>query len=266
MPDPSSRFPLDSELYELGRRLEVPPEGDVAAAVRARLHVTRGTGGQRRVWSRRVAAVLITVVALTAAVATASPRVRAELFDVLTIGAVQLRWNPAPTVTPSAGPQPSWPGEPQPGLRSTTVAAARRSAAFPVFVPGGALADPDEVLIERGPRPTYVALRYRPAPGRPPAGPSGVAVHIDEIAGDSARFFQKYLDRSAARSVEVDGAPGVWIDGPHELFVTDSGGAVRHEPPRLAGRTLIWQRDGVTLRLEGDLTLPAALAIATGMR
>jgi hypothetical protein len=265
MPDPSARFPLDSELYELGRRLDVPPEADVAAAVRARLEATRGTSGQRGSWSRRVAAVLIVVVALTAAVAAVSPRVRAELFDVLRIGAVQLHREPAPTVVPSAQPQPSWPG-PRPGLRSTTVAAARRSAGFPVLVPGGALADPDEVLVESGPRPAYVALLYRPGPGRPPAGPSGVAVQIDEIAGDSARFFQKYLDRSAARSVDVDGAPGVWIDGPHELFVTDRSGAIRYEPPRLAARTLIWQRDGVTLRLEGDLTLPDALAVATGMR
>ena len=48
--------------------------------------------------------------------------------------------------------------------------------------------------------------------------------------------------------------------------MVDQAGEVRVEPPRLATKTLVWQRDGVTLRLEGDLTLPQALAIATGMR
>jgi hypothetical protein len=125
---------------------------------------------------------------------------------------------------------------------------------------------PDEVLVEDGQHPTYVALRYRAGPGRPPASTGGLAVHIDEIAGDSSRFFEKYLGGAAARLVRVGGAPGVWIDGPHELLVLDRAGEVRVEPARLATKTLVWQRDGVTLRLEGDLTLPQALAVATGMR
>ena len=48
--------------------------------------------------------------------------------------------------------------------------------------------------------------------------------------------------------------------------MVDRAGEVRVEQPRLATRTLVWQRDGVTLRLEADLTLAQALAVATGMR
>ena len=267
MPDPQSTAPLDSELSELARWLEVPPEPDVTAAVRARLQVPGTTGRQQQRWTWRVAAVLVAVVTLAAAVVAASPRVRAALLDVLRIGAVQLHPGPAPTLSPqSPASQPPWPPPLQAGLESTTLAAARRSATFRVLVPAGTLADPDEVVVERGPHPAYVALRYRPGPGRPPTGPSGMAVQVDEIAGDSSRFFQKYLDGAAARLVDVDGAPGVWVEGPHELWVEDRTGAIRYEPPRLAARTLVWQRDGVTLRLEGDLTLQAALAIATGMQ
>ena len=121
------------------------------------------------------------------------------------------------------------------------------------------------MLVEDGPRPTYVALRYSAGPGRPPASTGGLSVQVDEIAGDSTRFFAKYLSGAPARPVQVGDAPGVWIDGPHELIVVDRAGEVRVEPPRLAARTLVWQRDGVTLRLEGDMTLREALAVATGM-
>lgn len=259
MPDPASTSPVDSELRELGRWLEVPPEPDLASAVRARLR-TAGSAGRphRRLW--QAAAVLVAFVTFAAAIVVASPQVRAALLDVLRVGSVEVHPGPAPTATLS----PAQPG-PATGLHTTTLAAARRSAGFRVFVPAAPLQRPDEVLVEDGPRPTYVALRYSAGPGRPPASTGGLSVQVDEIAGDSTRFFEKYLSGAPARPVQVGDAPGVWIDGPHELIVVDRAGEVRVEPPRLAARTLVWQRDGVTLRLEGELTLQQALAVATGM-
>jgi hypothetical protein len=260
VPDPASTSPVDSELRELGRWLEVPPEPDVASAVRGRLQAVGSVGRpHHRLW--RAAAVLVAFVTVAAATVVASPQVRAALLDVLRVGSVEVHSGPAPAGT--ASPTPS---APVVGLHAASLTAARQSADFPVFVPGPPFQQPDEVLVENGPRPTYVALRYRAGPGRPPASTGGLAVQVDEIAGDSTRFFEKYLDGAGARRVEVGGAPGVWIDGPHELIVVDRAGEVRVEQPRLATRTLVWQRDGVTLRLEADLTLAQALAVATGMR
>jgi hypothetical protein len=251
---------VDSQLRELGRWLDVPPESDVVTAVRARLQAAGSVGRpHRRLW--QAAAVLIAFVVIAAGVVVASPQVRAALLDVLRVGSVEVHPGPAPTSTlPPVAPAPVV------GQHSTTLTAAAQSADFHVLVPAAPLQHPDEVLAENGTHPTYVALRYRAGPGRPPASTGGLAIQIDEIAGDSTRFFEKYLDGAAARRVQVGGAPGVWIDGPHELIVVDRAGEVRVEQPRLATRTLVWQRDGVTLRLEGDLTLPQALAIATGMR
>ena len=264
MPDPASTSPVDSELRELGRWLEVPPEPDMAGAVRARLQ-TPGSIARphRRLW--QAAAVLIAFVTVAAGIVVASPQVRAALLDVLRVGSVEVHPGPAATATLSPAQSPALPGRAG-GVHTTTLSAAAQSADFHVFVPAAPLQQPDEVLVENGPRPTYVALRYRAGPGRPPASTGGLAVQVDEIAGDSSRFFEKYLGGAAARRVQVGGAPGVWIDGPHELLVVDRAGEVRVEPPRLATKTLVWQRDGVTLRLEGDLTLPEALAVATGMR
>ena len=259
MPDPASTSPVDSELRELGRWLDLPPEPDVATAVRGRLQAPGSAGRpHRRLW--RAAAVLIAFVTFAAAIVVASPQVRAALLDVLRVGSVEVHPGPAPTATRS----PAQPGRAT-GLHPTTLAAARRSAGFRLFVPAAPFEPPDEVLVEDGPHPTYVGLRYGAGPGRPPASTGGLSVQVDEIAGDSTRFFEKYLSGAPARPVQVGDAPGVWIDGPHELIVVDRAGEVRVEPPRLAARTLVWQRDGVTLRLEGDMTLREALAVATGM-
>jgi hypothetical protein len=248
---------VDSELRELSRWLAVPPEPDVATAVRARLQAAGSVGRpHHRLW--RAAAVLVALMIVAAGTVVASPQVRAALLDVLRVGSVEVHPGPAPTATS--------PPAPVVGLHAASLTAARESADFHVLVPGAPLQHPDEVLVENGPRPTYVALRYRAGPGRPPVSTGGLAVQVDEIAGDSTRFYEKYLDGAGARRVRVGGAPGVWIDGPHELIVVDRAGEVRVEQPRLAARTLVWQRDGVTLRLEADLTLAQALAVAGGMR
>ena len=61
--------------------------------------------------------------------------------------------------------------------------------------------------------------------------------------------------------VEVDGNPGLWIDGqPHVvMYLTPSGEVVTE---RVAGNTLLWQDGDVIRRVEGFPTLPEALAYA----
>jgi hypothetical protein len=59
--------------------------------------------------------------------------------------------------------------------------------------------------------------------------------------------------------------PGVWIDGTHTLMYVDRTGQVRQETARMAAKTLLWQRNGVTYRLEGDRTLDQMTAIAKSL-
>ena len=61
--------------------------------------------------------------------------------------------------------------------------------------------------------------------------------------------------------VEVDGAPGLWIDGlAHEIGYESPPGHVVFE--RMAGNTLLWQRGDVLTRVEGFDDVDAALAFA----
>jgi hypothetical protein len=76
-------------------------------------------------------------------------------------------------------------------------------------------------------------------------------------------FFQKTLGAaSTVRSVQVDGAPGYWIDGaPHDLLF-EFGDQILPDTFRLATNTLLWQRGDDVFRIEADVPLSTALLIA----
>jgi hypothetical protein len=77
-------------------------------------------------------------------------------------------------------------------------------------------------------------------------------------SGDEPYVLKKMVgDSTDVESLQVDGAPGVWISGVEHVFIAPSA------PPRLAGNTLLWQRRGITYRLEGhSLTERLALRLA----
>jgi hypothetical protein len=63
--------------------------------------------------------------------------------------------------------------------------------------------------------------------------------------------------------VAVDGEPGLFISGDeHYVMFIDGTGNITDEPTFLAGNVLLWNRGPLLLRLEGDLTLGEALALA----
>jgi hypothetical protein len=65
------------------------------------------------------------------------------------------------------------------------------------------------------------------------------------------------------REVMVDGEPGLYVDGPdHFVMFLDENGLISDEETYLAGTVLLWNRDGLLLRLEGDLTQAEALELA----
>lgn len=77
-------------------------------------------------------------------------------------------------------------------------------------------------------------------------------------------FIVKKLVSGATDFEEVvvePGVTGLWIHGGRHVFIAP------HLPARFAGNTLVWQRDGITFRLEGkSLTLAAAIGLARPLR
>ena len=71
-------------------------------------------------------------------------------------------------------------------------------------------------------------------------------------------YVKKYY--SSLEVVQVGGSDGYWFSTPHELVIEDSSGTER--VVRVAGPTLVWVYDGLTLRLEGVRDKARAAEIA----
>jgi hypothetical protein len=98
---------------------------------------------------------------------------------------------------------------------------------------------------------------------------AGVSALIVEFRGriDEALFGKVTAGGTRIEEVTVNGGRGFWIEGePHIFFYRDEAGNVWNETLRLAGNTLLWEQDGVTLRLEASLGRDNAMRIAAGFR
>jgi hypothetical protein len=188
------------------------------------------------------------------------------VVEFCTFGAVRVHSGGPPGPPPTA-----WPSGPRfggllPGTREASLAEARRAAVFPVPAPVR-LGPPDQVLLPAGAgRAQFVVLRYGPGPGRPPPGPGGMAVELDEFAGTMAPYLDKYLYNGTAERVTVGADQGLWMNAPHEIAYVDGSGQTQVISARLAGPALLWQHAGVTFRLEGDLRRDEALMIARSLQ
>ena len=244
---------VESELRAAGRALAVPPASDLTAAVRQRLEGRAGYRGDERVLRTRAvrgrlrwrAAVAVVVALLAVLIAT--PQGRAVVIGVLRIAGIELRQGPGPALSPGSSAL-------LPGERRMTLESARHLVSFPILVPG-ALGPPGEVMVsDRG---RVVSLIYR----RTPHG----LVRLDEFAGHlDTVYFRKFLSLRMMTKIKVNGTTGAWIKGPHELvYIARDGSPVTASARLTVGNTLIWGTSQVALRLEGKLSKPAALAIAS---
>jgi hypothetical protein len=240
---------VEAALRQVGARLAVPePPGDLAARVLARLDEPATVRRQGRLVPRLVAAVLALLAALAVAMAV-SPAVRAAVVDFFRIGGVDVYYAPPP-VTPTTTDTP------QPGEKDVPLAQARDEVAFDIRVPG-LLGDPEAVrVIDNVPDdatpPRVVSLRYANA-------------RVDEIDGRISPVFEKFLHSGDVVPTRVRGGVALWIPRPHPVLYVDRHGTIHEETARLAAKTLIWERDGLTYRVEGELTKEQAVAIAESM-
>jgi hypothetical protein len=222
---------LERDLVALGAVLDLPVERDLAPAVLARLHRHKHTGRWRR--AAGVAA-LVLVVGLAATMAVPDARTAVLRFFGIK-GATVIRVDELP---PAAARPPEF-GE------SVGIAEAERVVGFrPLLVDGR---DPDDVRIDRF-SPFFIMLLY---------GEPELRLRLIQMVGGT---IEKYVQmEQRVERVKVDGRPGIWLEGRH--VVSGLFGL-----PRLAGNVLLWEQDGLTLRLEGRFTKEQALDLARSVR
>jgi hypothetical protein len=237
---------LERDLRALGALVEWPDAPDVAPVVAARLAAPR----PRRRPSRRLGLALVAVV-LALAVALAVPPARTAIFDWLGIGSARIvRVDELPPLQLNASPEVL--GE------RTTLAEARRRAGFPVSLPPRGEPAPDEIRVVDGRRVSYV---WRDG--------DRVRLLVTQVPGllQRGEILRKLIPPGVRiERLEIDGDGAVFISGgPHAVFLLDPGGSFREDRGWLAGATLLVDRGGSTLRIEGSIDRSQAVDLARSM-
>jgi hypothetical protein len=249
---------LERELRLLAQDADWPPTPDLAVAVRARLgERPRPMPAARR--RRLVALVAAALLVPAASVLAISSDVRDAALEWLGLRGASIERVPTlPNVPPWVGIDLG---------PAVSLQEARRRSGLPVAVPR-TLGAPDAVhLVERGGL-ARVSLVYEPRPGLPQAPQTGVGLLVTELAGRQDRRGLAKLAASGTevRQLTVAGRRAVALRGaPHAVAFLDGEGELRTERLRLAATTLLVDRDGVLVRLEGDVPVAVLARIAASL-
>lgn len=254
---------MDALLIEVGRDLDWP-EIEIATRVGARIR-SGPQASTRRAWLPRFAFATAVVVVLAAGTLVFSPTTRRAVADFLGIGGVRIQYG-TPTATPQLGSEFDL-GEP------VTLAEAAARVDFSLkTIADPRLGDPEGIYLDdAAPGGGLVAFVYGPRPAFQAAEGEGATIVFTQFAAPLApqEFFGKKLasEDTIIERVEVNGAEGYWLSGePHAFYYEVPGSGVFEERIRLVGNVLLWEQDGLTLRLEvGDLSLERALTIAAAV-
>jgi hypothetical protein len=223
---------LDVELRGLAPFVQLPPERDLAPAVRARIGARRPRPG------RLVLALALGVLAI--AVAFAVPPARSAILRWLGLGNARIEFVEQLPNAPVRGSLDLGP--------ETSLAEARERVPYRVLT-SKLLDSPKEVHV----RGDQVAFVY------------GRKLVVQQSRGT---FFVKEVGPGTnVDQFWLGGARAVWISGtPHFLGYLGTNGQSRPMSFYLAGNALIWQRGELTLRLEGKLTRGEAVRLARSFR
>lgn len=256
---------LEAQLRLLSASIEYPPTPALARMVSERL-AAEAARRRPRLPLRRVALAFVAVVVAVAAALIVSPQARTTVLGWLGLKGVlvqPVKNLPSPTPARGSMAERLQLGEPM------SLSAATSRVTFHVFIPES-LGNPDQVFLkDPPPLGSEVSLAYAPRTGLPPTKETSLGLLLMEFRGDiNPGFFGKLTGAgTTVEVVDVNGSRGYWISGePHEFYYGKGTGDINVETLRLAGNTLLWEVNGVTLRIESALTKEQALAIARTVR
>jgi hypothetical protein len=260
MPESNSRLLVETELRAYAQEIDAAlGHVDLSSAVTRQLEIPAARVRSRQRLRRRRRLVVALVAAVAATAVLAIPSARAAVTNFFDIGAVRVN-EESPPVAPAASGALRL-GEP------TTLDGAR--ALMPIVLPTvDGLEAPNEVWFDAK-AGGVTSLVYESGPVLPEARHTdGIGLLVQEFTGDSRPFIAKYVTSEArARRVAVGPYEGVFISGgDHALFYEDPAGVDARDDGRLVGNALIFQRERLTIRIEGDLSLDRMVEIAESLR
>ncbi|HVD09378.1 MAG TPA: hypothetical protein VNB88_01920 [Gaiellaceae bacterium] len=237
---------LERQLRELGNALELPAAPDLVDVVRARIAEEREP--RRRV--RRSLVLAIAVLGLALAAAMAVPQARTAILEFLHIRGASVE--KVPTLPSISGSGLDL-GEP------VSLDEAREAVSFEVAQPElPGLGRPDSIYVDRATPGGQVFFLW--------GTEARAQVLLSEFRGD---LNPELIGKQAGPETTIEpvnvqgGAPGFWVAGAnHVIYYLDRDGEIQEETIRLSRNALLWERNDLTLRLEGGFGKDRALELA----
>jgi hypothetical protein len=236
---------------------EGDPDVDLVPGVLDRIrHTDTPASARLHRGRRRRTAAIVAVAALGLAACAAIPPVREAVVALFSVNGILVR-NGGPTPSPSPASSGKVPSTSIPAVYSglgdrITLAEATAGSNGRLLLPS-ALGEPDDVF-RRG---VVVSLGY---------GGEAPDWLVMEVLEPSSVLFEKIvLTGGHVKRLTVNGNPGVWVEGPQELVYVGTDRQPQVENARLSANTLIWEQDGVSIRIETPHGLEDALRVAASM-
>ena len=270
MSDRDLTVTLIRELRALATQIDVPPPADITADVR-RAIAALPSRRPATPWLTALRPALVTVVGVIAAIAlvlAASPAARETVADWLGVGGIDIQVRPTESGSEAAVEQPTETvGDPLQTSAEISLPEARTVVAFAVRVPER-LGEPDRVYVDESWPDGVITMVWAPSADLPEIGSSDVGALFSTFRSDvQGDFLTKVLGSfEDVEQARVDGARGIWFGGPPHLVARDANGVHREVNARLSGHSLIWERNGITYRLEADLPRDEMVAIGSSLR
>jgi hypothetical protein len=244
---------LGRALATAGRDLEWPSAPDVTARVSSTLldqqqHPSLARPRLSLPRRRRTVLILVAGLVLLAAAALAAK-------VVIDLGALTIDTIPGrPTALPSAVAS-----GPTVGHR-VALEEAQQEAGFPAQVPAS-LGEPDAVWVDSTTDGSRIVLAWIANDALPPLDGLPWGAVLYEFHGQFEQASKSvFTEGNTFEDAKVGGRDAIWITGRHELDVVTRDGAYARY--LVTGNVLVWESNGIVLRLETSLDQASAVQIA----
>lgn len=250
--------PFETRLQALAKEFKYPTTPPVANAVMARLRVS-----SPRPRNRQFAWAMVAVIILLAGLMFVPP-VRAAVLEFIQVGIVRIFPAPVeksapaiqapPTATPASTPESSLPFL-ETLLGETTLEEAQSIVDFPIPLPAypSDLGAPDRVYLQNANGWMLILVWLDPQSSH-----VEMSLHIIESGSWAIEKYQP----AAIEETTVHGQRAVWTSGPYPLLLSNGNIDLTR---MVDGHVLIWEENGITYRLETNLTMEEAVRVAESL-